>query len=376
MTSKSRVARRTFAILHSTACNVPASNCALCQQGPASHEGSPEIPKGSPEIPEGSPEIPEGSNNSEGSPRDKDFSGLTEPSEPRSEDERLRRSDDQKEDEDEAPEEGEEEEADESNRECEGREVNLAQTACKQLHSTEILLLELLRKQRASRCCDTGDGFSLGDGFSEQVRDYIRLCVKQEAVEGCMERARVFRFQYGLKKTFLLEASMTPFEAPFFAVGIGFERRLALLDRNESEMVDVRRTMPMLLHLRCGDKLQIKANKRSYGFLLLWCRGKPAHIAINVAHPVDPKLLSSRSGRRAQVAGLACIQKQLTSIQETQSDLIDELLIMQQKVDTSCQLYTTLQRMVDQSGSQQQGQQSQAPPQLGYQVPFVVQPPR
>ena len=76
------------------------------------------------------------------------------------------------------------------------------------------------------------------------------------------------------------------------------------------------------------------------------------------------------------MAALACIQKQLTSLEETQSELIDTLKILQQKVDNSCQLYTTQQRMVDQSGSQQQGQQSQALPQLGYQVPFVFQPPR
>ena len=38
--------------------------------------------------------------------------------------------------------------AKECNGGCEGREVTLAQSACKQLHSTEILLLELLRKQR------------------------------------------------------------------------------------------------------------------------------------------------------------------------------------------------------------------------------------
>ena len=74
--------------------------------------------------------------------------------------------------------------------------------------------------------------------------------------------------------------------------------------------------------------------------------------------------------------GTACIQKQLTSTQETQSELIDTLNILQQKVDTSCQLYTTLRRMVHQSESQQEGQQSQALPQLRYQVPFVLQPPR
>ena len=102
-----------------------------------------------------------------------------------------------------------------------------------------------------------------------------------------METATVFRFQYGLRKRFLLQASMTPAEAPFFAMEIGFERRLAVQDRNESEMVDVRRTMPMLLHLRCGEKLQMKANQRSYGFPLLWCREKPADIALNVAHPVE-----------------------------------------------------------------------------------------
>ena len=198
---------------------------------------------------------------------------------------------------------------------CEGREVTLAQSACKQLHSTEILLLELLRKQRASRWSDTGDGLSLSDGFSEQVRDYIRLCVKQEGVEGRMETATVFRFPYGLSETFLLEATMTPAKASFFAMGIGFEQQLAVQEPNESEMVDVRRTMPMLLQLRCGDKVQIKANQRSYGFLLLWCCEKPADMALDVAHPVDPKLLSSRSGRRAEVAALACIQKQLTSLQ-------------------------------------------------------------
>ena len=93
---------------------------------------------------------------------------------------------------------------------------------------------------------------------------------------------------------------MTAAKASFFAMRISFERRLAVQERNESEMVDVRRTMPMLLQLRCGDKVQIKANQRSYGFLLLWCRGKPADIALNVAHPADPKLLSSRSGRRAE----------------------------------------------------------------------------
>ena len=96
-------------------------------------------------------------------------------------------------------------------------------------------------------------------------------------------------------------------------------------------MVDVRRTMPMLLQLRCGDKVQIKANQRSYGFLLLWCREKPADIALNVAHPVDPKLLSPRSGRRAEVAALACIQKQLTWLQETQSELFDTLKFLQLK---------------------------------------------
>ena len=369
MTSKSRVARRALAILHSTACNVRASSRALCQQAPASHEDSPEIP-------EGSPEIPEGSDHSEDSPEENHLRGLSEPSEPGSEDERLRRSDYQEKEEDEAPEEDEGEEAEESNGECEGREVTLAQSACKQLHSTEILLLEVLRKQRASRWSDTGDRFSLSNGFSEQVRDYIRLCVKQQGVEGRMETATVFRLQYGLKKTFLLKASMTPAKASFFAMAIGFERRLAVQERNESEMVDVRRTMPVLLQLRCGDKVQIKANQRSYGFLLLWCREKPADIALNVAHPVDPKLLSSRSGRRAEVAALACIQKQLTSLQETQSELIDTLKILQQKVDTACQLYSTLQRMVTQTGSQQQGQQSQALPQLRYQVPFVFQPPR
>ena len=177
-----------------------------------------------------------------------------------------------------------------------------------------------------------------------------------------MEMATVFRFQYGLKKTFLLEASMTPAKAPFFAMRSGFERQLAVQKRNKSEMVDVRRTMPMLLHLSCGDTVQMKANQRSYGFLLLWCREEPADIALNVAHPVDQNLFSLRSRRRAEVAALACIQKQLTSIQETQSELIDTLKILRQKVDTSLQLYTTLQRMVDQSGSQQQGQQSQAFP--------------
>ena len=156
-----------------------------------------------------------------------------------------------------------------------------------------------------------------------------------------METVTVFRFQYGLKKMFLFEACMTPAKGSFFAMGIGFERRLAVQERNESEMVDVRRTMPMLLQLRCGDKVQIKANQRSYGFLLLWCREKPADIASNVAHLADLKLLSSRSGRRAKVAAVACIQKQLTSLQETQSELIDALKISQQKVDTSCQLYTT-----------------------------------
>ena len=75
---------------------------------------------------------------------------MSEPSEPRSEDETLRRSDDQEQEKDEAPEEEEEEEDKESNGECETREVTLAQSACKQLHSTEILLLKLLRKQRAS----------------------------------------------------------------------------------------------------------------------------------------------------------------------------------------------------------------------------------
>ena len=273
--------------------------------------------EGSPKIPEGSPEIPEGSNLGEGSPKNKDLSGLKEPSEPGSEDERLRRSDDQEEEEDEAPDEEKEEGAEESNGECEGRKVTLAQSACTQLHSTEILLLEVLRKQRASRWSDTGDVFSLSDWFSEQVRDYIRLCVKQEGVQGRMETATVFGFQYCLKKTFFLEASMTPAKGPFFAIRIGFEQRLAVQDRYKSEIVDVRRTMPMLLHLRCGDKLQIKANQRSYAFLLLWCREKPADVALNVVHPVDPKLLSSCSGRRAAVAAPACIQKQLTSIQET-----------------------------------------------------------
>ena len=267
-----------------------ASSRALCQQAPASHEGSPEIAEGSPEIPEGSPEIPEGSNHSEGTPEEKDLCGLSEPSEPGSEEERLRRSDYQEEEEDEAPEEDEGEEAEESNGECEGREVTLAQSACKQLHSTEILLLELLRKQRASRWSDTGDGCSLSDGFSEQVRDYIGLYVKQEGAEGRMETATVFWFQYSLKKTFLLEASMTPAKTFFFAIGIGFERRLAVQKLNESEMIDVRRTMPMLLQLRCGDKVQIKANQRFYGFFSLWCCEKPADIALNVAHPVDPKL--------------------------------------------------------------------------------------
>ena len=87
--------------------------------------------------------------------------------------------------------------------------------------------------------------------------------------------------------------------------------------------------MPMLLHLRCGDKLQIKANQRSYRFLLLWCGEKLADIALNVAHPVDTKLLFSRCGRVAEVAALAGIQKQLTWIQETQSELIDTLEILQ-----------------------------------------------
>ena len=77
-------------------------------------------------------------------------------------------------------------------------------------------------------------------------------------------------------------------------------------------MVDVGCTMPMLLHLSCADKLQIKANQRSYGFLLLWCRQKPADFALHVGHPVDLKLLSSRSGRQAEVAALSCIPKQLT----------------------------------------------------------------
>ena len=94
---------------------------------------------------------------------------------------------------------------------------------------------------------------------------------------------------------------MTPARAFFFAMGTGFERRLAAQERHESDTVDVRRTMPMLLQLRCGDKVQIKANQRSYGLLLLWCREKPANIALNVAHQVDPKLLSSRSGRQAEV---------------------------------------------------------------------------
>ena len=58
-------------------------------------------------------------------------------------------------------------------------------------------------------------------------------------------------------------------KAPFFAMGIRCERRLAVQDRNKSEVVDVPCTMPMILHLRSGDKLQIKANQRSYGFLLL-----------------------------------------------------------------------------------------------------------
>ena len=79
---------------------------------------------------------------------------------------------------------------------------------------------------------DTGEGLSLSAGFSEQFRDYIRRCVKQEGVEGRMETATVFRFQYGLKKTFLLEARMTPAKAPFFAMGIGFVRQLAVRDRN------------------------------------------------------------------------------------------------------------------------------------------------
>ena len=80
-------------------------------------------------------------------------------------------------------------------------------------------------------------------------------------------------------------------------------------------MVDVRRTMPMLLHLRCADILQIQANQRSNGFHLLWSCEKRADIALNVAHPVDSKLLSSRCGRRTEATAVACIQKQLTSIQ-------------------------------------------------------------
>ena len=191
-----------------------------------------------------------------------------------------------------------------------------------------------------------------------------------------METAIVFRFQYGLKKTFLLEADATRAKAPFFAMGISFDRRLAVQDRNESEMLDTCHTMPMLLHLCCGDKHQIKANQRSYGFLLLWCREQPVDIALNVAHPIDPQPLSSRSGRRTKAPALACIQKQLTSIPETQSELIDTLKILQQKVDTSCRLYTTLQGMVDQLRTQQQGKQSQAIPQIRYQVPLVFQPPR
>ena len=143
MTGISRFARRALAILQSTACNARASNGVLCQQAPASHEGSPEIPEGS-EHSKGSPEIPEGSAHSESRPKDVDLSGLSEPTEHSSEDERLRRSDDQEEEEDEAA-EGEEE-AEESKGECKAREVSLAQSACKQLHSTEILLLELLRK--------------------------------------------------------------------------------------------------------------------------------------------------------------------------------------------------------------------------------------
>ena len=57
--------------------------------------------------PEGSPEIAEGSDHSEGSPEEKHLRGLSEPSQPGSEDERLRRSDYQEEEEDEAPEEDE-----------------------------------------------------------------------------------------------------------------------------------------------------------------------------------------------------------------------------------------------------------------------------
>ena len=67
----------------------------------------PHALKASPKIPEGRFEIPEGSDHSLGSPQDKDLSGLSEPSQPGLEDERLRRSGDQEEEEDEA---GEEEE--------------------------------------------------------------------------------------------------------------------------------------------------------------------------------------------------------------------------------------------------------------------------
>ena len=122
-----------------------------------------------------------------------------------------------------------------------------------------------------------------------------------------METATVFRFRYGLKKNFILEASMTPAKASFSAMGIGFERPLAVQERNESEMVHVRRTMPMLLQFRCGDKVQIKANQGSYGFLLLWCGERPAEIALNVAHPVDPKLLSSHSAKHSDNSDIRCL---------------------------------------------------------------------
>ena len=54
---------------------------------------------------------------------------------------------------------------------------------------------------------------------------------------------------------------MTPAKASFFAMGISFERRLAVQERNESEMVDARRTMPMLPQLRCGDEFRSKPIK-------------------------------------------------------------------------------------------------------------------
>ena len=88
-----------------------------------------------------------------------------------------------------------------------------------------------------------------------------------------MGTATFFRFHYRLKETFLLEASMTPAKAHFFAMGIGFERRLAVQDRNESEMVDVRRTMPMLLLTRsrggpatgrCGGHAQVSRQAKHY----------------------------------------------------------------------------------------------------------------